>query len=90
MFVVTGPHRGLGTRCEAILRSLPNWFGIEEAIVEYVQAIDTLDTFVAEVGDLLVGFMSVKRHFKKSPKLRPPCSIGFANTSPLKFADSER
>ena len=28
-----------GPTCEAVLRSLPRWFGIEEAIVDYVKAV---------------------------------------------------
>ena len=70
MYTISGPHRECGARCEAVLRSLPAWFGIEEAILSYREAIDSLDTFLAERADgELVGFMSVKRHFEKSAEL---------------------
>ncbi len=35
--------------CEKILRSLPAWFGIEEAIVEYVHEVSQMPTFVAMI-----------------------------------------
>ncbi|MFP4599030.1 MAG: GNAT family N-acetyltransferase [Persicimonas sp.] len=48
--------------CEQILRSLPAWFGIEEAIVEYVEKIGRLPTFVARTDCETVGFVSIERH----------------------------
>ena len=66
---VTGPDLGLGARCEEVLRSLPDWFGLEEAILEYRAAIDHCDTFIVEDEDKLVGFMSVQRHFDAAAEL---------------------
>jgi ribosomal protein S18 acetylase RimI-like enzyme len=48
--------------CEGILRSLPGWFGIEQAIVEYVEQIAELPTFVALDDEETVGFLSIERH----------------------------
>ena len=31
--------------CEAILRSLPHWFGIEEALRQFVADIEAMDTW---------------------------------------------
>jgi GNAT superfamily N-acetyltransferase len=45
--------------CESILRSLPDWFGIESAIVDYVDAVAALPTFA--VGD--DAFLALKLHF---------------------------
>lgn len=45
--------------CEAILRQLPSWFGIESAIVEYVARVEALPMFVVEQGDRCVGFVSL-------------------------------
>ena len=42
---IDGPRHDLGRECEPILRSLPEWFGIEESIVEYVEDIDRMPTF---------------------------------------------
>jgi tellurite methyltransferase len=49
-------------RVEAILRGLPEWFGIEEAIRDYVEAARTLATYAAVVGDRVVGVCLVRRH----------------------------
>ena len=45
--------------CDSILRSLPGWFGIESAIVEYTESVAALPTFA--VGD--EAFLSLKLHF---------------------------
>ncbi len=59
---IEGPDLGLASVCEPILRALPDWFGIEEAIVHYVEAIEGLPTFTAVVDGHVAGFISVKRH----------------------------
>ena len=57
---VRGPLSRQGARAEGILRALPAWFGIEEAIVDYARAADELPTFVAARGGETVGFMTLK------------------------------
>jgi ribosomal protein S18 acetylase RimI-like enzyme len=42
-----------------ILRSLPNWFGIEKSIVEYVNTMDDKEFFAAYEGDICTGFFSI-------------------------------
>ena len=37
---IDGPLFGKSSACEPIIRSLPDWFGIEEAIVQYAREID--------------------------------------------------
>ena len=49
-------------RVEAISRALPAWFGIEEAIREYVEAARTLPTYAAMLGGQIVGVCLVRRH----------------------------
>ncbi len=66
---IEGPLLGQGAVCEAILRALPEWFGIEEATAQYIRAIDDLPTFVAFVVGRAVGFMTVKQHFPQSAEL---------------------
>lgn len=68
-FDVDGPYFGKATVCEPILRSLPAWFGIEEAIVHYVGEIDRLPTFLASGSDGLVGFVSLKQHNPSSAEI---------------------
>lgn len=45
---------------EKILRNLPKWFGIEEAIVEYVNGVKNTDFYVAYHLDKPIGFISIK------------------------------
>ena len=48
--------------CEEILRSLPEWFGIEEAIRHYRCDIESMETFVAESTGRVVGFLTLNQH----------------------------
>lgn len=48
--------------CEPILRSLPEWFGIEQATRQYIKDINGLPTFVALVDGQTVGFLTLKQH----------------------------
>jgi len=59
---VVGPVQHVRTACEQILRSLPGWFGIETALLEYAEATDRLPTFVAISEGETVGFVTVERH----------------------------
>lgn len=61
-FVVEGPRLGMAAVCIPILRSLPDWFGIEEAIVHYSSEIDRLPTFLACSSERVIGFQSIKQH----------------------------
>ena len=55
--------------CEVILRALPDWFGIEESIVDYVAEIEVLDTYGAFDGERLAGFLTVRPHFAESAEV---------------------
>lgn len=55
--------------CNAILRKLPLWFGIESAILEYVKDVGSMDTWAAYDGDVVIGFASIKRHFSESAEI---------------------
>ena len=67
--VIQGPLLGQAAVCEAILRALPLWFGIEEAVVQYVQDIEHLPTFLAVADGQPVGFLTLKEHFPESAEL---------------------
>ena len=75
--VIEGPLLNQSALGEAILRSLPAWFGIEQAIVDYLTNMATLPTFVARRGqspaardvDDALGFMSLKQHFPRAAEL---------------------
>lgn len=59
---IAGPYLGQAAVCVPIIRSLPEWFGIEEAIVAYAAEIDGLPTFLAGPLDAVSGFLSLKQH----------------------------
>jgi ribosomal protein S18 acetylase RimI-like enzyme len=47
---------------DALLRALPEWFGIEESVRAYVNAARTLPTVAARVDGQFVGVCLVRRH----------------------------
>ena len=47
---------------ESLLRSLPDWFEIEEAIVEYVADARTHDAYTAVMDGKVVGALIAKHH----------------------------
>lgn len=48
--------------CEELLRALPKWFGIEQAIFNYRKDIETLDTYVVLDSGTRAGFITLKKH----------------------------
>jgi GNAT superfamily N-acetyltransferase len=46
---------------ETILRSLPDWFGIEEALVGYLEAASALPTATAWAGAQAFGFAAIEQ-----------------------------
>lgn len=59
---VFGPVQHVREECEKILRGLPQWFGIESALIEYAEATNRLPTFVALADGANVGFIALERH----------------------------
>lgn len=57
---VQGPVSGSPAACEQILRTLPEWFGIEEWIGRYAEDAGRLPTFTTAVDDTLVGFLTIR------------------------------
>lgn len=55
--------------CESILRSLPLWFGIESAIVNYVKDVQTMPTWTVYDQGIPAGFMSINRHFPETAEI---------------------
>jgi ribosomal protein S18 acetylase RimI-like enzyme len=54
---------------EAILRSLPDWFGIEEAILMYIADATRDPTFVARAGGVVAGFITLRTHFPHAAEI---------------------
>ncbi|MEG2985028.1 MAG: GNAT family N-acetyltransferase [Paraclostridium sp.] len=50
------------TVTDCILRKLPEWFGIEEAIVEYVEGVKDTKFYVAYDLEKPIGFISIKHN----------------------------
>lgn len=59
-------------RCEPILRSVPEWFGVEEATRRYIGATARLPTWIAALpgpnagARVDAGFITVERHFEEA------------------------
>ncbi|MBI5624885.1 MAG: GNAT family N-acetyltransferase [Elusimicrobia bacterium] len=75
---IVGPRPGSSEVCEAILRALPQWFGIEQAIIDYGREVAELPAFTAFDGKREVGFLSIKEHFPEAAEIhvmgvRPEC-----------------
>lgn len=70
--------------CEAILRALPDWFGIEEAIVDYRRDVESMETWGVRDKQGIAGFLTVHRHNPASAEIqvmavrpdRRGCGIG--------------
>ena len=56
--------------CESILRSLPDWFGIEESIVQYRRDIESMETVVADRAQEILGFLTWRRHGPRSAEIQ--------------------
>jgi GNAT superfamily N-acetyltransferase len=49
-----------------VLRTLPKWFGIEGALLEYANHTLRLPTFVIRNGNNVLGFISLESYFDES------------------------
>ena len=66
---IIGPTPASAVECEAILRSLPEWFGMEPAIQQYVRDVQMLPTFTARGDGRTIGFLTIKRHSRASAEV---------------------
>jgi GNAT superfamily N-acetyltransferase len=57
---------------EALLRELPEWFGIESSIQEYVEDAARLTTYLAEIDgeQAPVGCLLVRRHYPRAAEVQ--------------------
>lgn len=69
LYTIEGPLEGQGPVCDRILHALPDWFGIEAALVAYTKAVETLPTLVASVGEHTAGFLTLKIHTSYAAEL---------------------
>jgi GNAT superfamily N-acetyltransferase len=71
--VIRGPLFDQSRACEPVLRSLPDWFGIETSIQRYVKEIDLLPTLLAFIADKPIGFLTLKYHSEYAAEI---CVMG--------------
>lgn len=48
--------------CESILRALPDWFGIEESIVNYAKTVKKMPFYAVYDSTMPIGFIAIKIH----------------------------
>ena len=58
-----GPHASIAPQCERVLRTLPEWFGIESALCDYASATSVHPTFAATQDGTVVAFLTAREHF---------------------------
>ena len=61
-----GPHLDRVSECEAVLRTLPGWFGIEHALLMYKDDTARFPTFAVERDGAIVAFLTLREHFAAS------------------------
>jgi len=59
--------------CNKILRVLPDWFGVEASIVDYVQQVKELPFIAAYDDDVAIGFVALKPHTQYASEI---CVMG--------------
>ncbi|MFY7916226.1 MAG: GNAT family N-acetyltransferase [Rubrivivax sp.] len=62
---IPGPTPTLEAHIDRILRSLPQWFGIEASLQEYLADSRRFHTFLAEAPEP-IGFLTSRQHFPGS------------------------
>ena len=60
---ILGPSLARVAECEAVLRSLPMWFGIEDALLMYAADTARYPTFAATQDRAISGFLTLHEHF---------------------------
>jgi ribosomal protein S18 acetylase RimI-like enzyme len=66
---IEGPLQSQSSACIPILRMLPDWFGVEAAILDYERKIEHLPTFIAKADGQVLGFLSLKQHNRFSAEI---------------------
>jgi GNAT superfamily N-acetyltransferase len=57
------------TACDAIVASLPDWFGLEKGIRECAEAVRTQPGLVAEIDGEVSGFLTITRPYPQAPEI---------------------
>ena len=63
------PSLNCGEICNQILHSLPDWFGIEESIIQYIKDADAMPTMIVKDENNVIGFLTIKKHFSETAEI---------------------
>lgn len=69
MIQVQEPRTGLAEVCAPLLRSLPQWFGRDEANQHYIDHIEHNPTLLALHQGTAAGFLSLKQHYPHAAEI---------------------
>jgi GNAT superfamily N-acetyltransferase len=61
-----GPVPGTVPDAQGILRSLPRWFGVDSALLQYAQDTQRFPTFWAAERGSAIAFLTLREHFPAS------------------------
>lgn len=61
--------------CDLILRILPNWFGVEASIIDYVNKTQSMPFWAAFDEEKPIGFAALKEHNRYTSEV---CVMGIA------------
>ncbi len=66
---ILGPTAADLKNCERILRALPDYFGIEDALVQYLNDIQKMPVFIASRNGKTIGFLAINRRTKVAAEI---------------------
>jgi len=66
---IQSPIKNCGKSCEKILRALPEWFGIENSLIQYAKDADVMPTMLVKDNNNDVGFLTINKHFPESAEI---------------------
>ena len=66
---ILGPAIADLKSCEKLLRALPDYFGVEKAIIQYLKDIENLPVFTASQKNKTIGFLAIDRPPKTAAEI---------------------
>jgi len=62
-------HAADAAACDAIVASLPAWFGLEEGIRDCAAAVRSQPGLIADLDGRVVGFLTLTRPYPRTPEI---------------------
>lgn len=66
LMAISTASKGVAHECERILCTLPGWFGNRRHRLQFAANAEAYPTLTAHLGSIMVGFITVRRHFEHS------------------------